>query len=114
MAKRLQLAPQLDVVVDLAVEDHCEATVGTPHRLVACGRQIEDREPAKAEADRACGVDALRIGPAVSERERHAPHDAWVSRAVQCENAYDAAHVLAPSVRLTGLPRMWNAPSGTP
>jgi hypothetical protein len=51
MTKALELAPQLHVVVNLAVEDESETPVATAHGLIAGARQIEDGESPKSEAD---------------------------------------------------------------
>src|SRR3954470_11241925 len=48
VAPRLEFAPQLGVVVDLAVEDHADATVFIPHRLSAA-LNVEDSKAAMAE-----------------------------------------------------------------
>ena len=52
MAAVDQLAPQLGVIVDLAVEDDRYRAVLVPHRLRAAG-EVEDGEPAVAEEDAA-------------------------------------------------------------
>ena len=47
-ADALELAPELGVVVDLAVEDEPERAVLVRHRLVCPIGKIDDLEPAKA------------------------------------------------------------------
>ena len=47
--ERLELATQLEVVVDLAVVRDPAATVGARHRLVSRGAQVDDREPPVTE-----------------------------------------------------------------
>ena len=56
-AARLELAPELDVVVDLAVVREPEASLRKAHRLVAGGRGVDDREPPVREADLAVEPD---------------------------------------------------------
>ena len=48
---RLELGPQRGVVVDLAVEDDPDRPVLVGHRLVAGGREVDDRQAAMAERD---------------------------------------------------------------
>ena len=69
-----QFGAQLDVVVDLAVEDHPVAAVGGPHRLMATLRQVDDRQPLIAQSDIVVAVEAFVIRPTVSDplgRARH-------------------------------------------
>ena len=61
----LQFGGHLDVVVDLAVEEHPEAAVGRAHRLVPGLRQVQDRQPPEAERDIRVGVHAIVVRPAV-------------------------------------------------
>jgi hypothetical protein len=58
-ALRRELVAQRTVVVDLAVEDDAEPAVGALHRLVGDGAQVDDRQPAMAEADAALGAHPL-------------------------------------------------------
>ena len=69
----LKLAPQLEMVIDLPVEDDQKAPTGGSHRLIAGSGQFEDRQAAVGE----CDADSL-IGPnprcvraAVRERGSH-------------------------------------------
>ncbi len=50
VAKRLQLGDQLLVIVDFAVEHHANALILVVQRLLA-GRQVDDRQPAMAQAE---------------------------------------------------------------
>ena len=69
-APLLELAPQLGVVVDLAVEDEREVAVVAVERLVA-GRDVDDREPAHADREVRADVGALAVGAAVHDRPQH-------------------------------------------
>ena len=75
-AEPLELRPQLGVVVDLAVEDELDRPVLVRHRLVGAVREVDDREPARAEADAPVGGDpgARAVGAAMGERVAH-PRD---------------------------------------
>src|SRR5712664_4710721 len=68
----VELAPELEMVVDLAVVAHPPTAVPALHRLRAGRRQIEDREPRVAEpgvgrADAQC-LRRRRVRAAVRER----------------------------------------------
>ena len=58
MTEQLQLGPQFDEVIDLAIEDDEESAIGAAHRLPASLAQIENRQPAMAE--NRLGVDGRR------------------------------------------------------
>jgi hypothetical protein len=70
-AALLELGAQLAEVEDLAVEDDRDRAVGRVHRLVAVGRQVEDREAAVVEADAAQQRRAVRVGAALAHRLAH-------------------------------------------
>jgi hypothetical protein len=55
VALRLQLAAQLAVVVDLAVEGDDELAVGTHHGLCAALAEVDDGQAAVAQGDAAIG-----------------------------------------------------------
>src|SRR5581483_4127090 len=83
----------LAVVVDLAVAHEHERAVRARHRLVA-GLQIDDREPAKAEAEAALEKKPVRIRTAMDELPRHLPQrvDGRWPPVGEIEKAGDAAH----------------------
>ena len=58
----LQLRPQLRVVVDAAVEYQNLPGIGVQQRLVCPGIQIDDRQAAVSQCDRALVPLALVIG----------------------------------------------------
>src|SRR5688500_15879457 len=85
------------MIVDFAVEDDDVAAAVRNHRLVAGRRQVDNREPAKAEGDAALAIDprrrmvrsamagaavhlrkrdrcVSRAGPAASKKPRYAAH----------------------------------------
>ena len=111
MAAGLELAPQLDEVVDLAVVGHPQPPVGSGHRLVAGGREVEDLQPPVAQRGRgpagrglALRLQAARavraerreaevVGTAVREALGHRLHQRRRERApTRREDAGDAAH----------------------
>ena len=62
----LQFAPELGEVIDFAVENHPHGFFLVRHGLVPAA-EIDDREPAKAESERAGDVVALVIRAAMDE-----------------------------------------------
>ena len=90
VAGRRELAPQRAEVVDLAVEDDGDRAVGGHERLPAAG-EVDHRQPAMAESDRAVEVKAVGVGAAMRERRGH--RGQRVARAgIVGEVAGDAAH----------------------
>src|SRR5262249_33281835 len=100
MAPTLQLCPQLGEVVDLSIEDPPDGLLGIRHRLVAT-RQIDDREPAEAETERACIQIAFVVRAAMGNGARHrfhvARHDA--AAVSEVELPADSAHIPRPPQR---------------
>ena len=66
---RLQLGADVGEVVDLAVEDDLDRPVLVAERLIA-GREVDDAQPAVAEADPR--VDEIAGGVRAAMRERDA------------------------------------------
>jgi hypothetical protein len=66
-AERLQLAPQVTEIVDLAVEDQRVAAVGRVEGLMPAF-DVDDAQPAHPEAEVAIGHHALVVGAAVQDR----------------------------------------------
>ena len=97
VAERLQLGDQLLVVVDLAVEDDATRAVLVEQRLLA-GREIDDRQPAVAEADAGLDVQAAFIGAAMMLRLVHAATAGAVdlARAACVEDAGDCRTCSVP------------------
>ena len=97
-----QLGSQLQVVVNLAVEDHPVALVGRPHRLMAALRQVDDGQPPEAQRDIVIGVEALIIRPAVGDPPGGGRHPGLIRVGVdsQRQAADNSAHGRPPpSVR---------------
>ena len=92
--ERLELGPQVEVVVDLAVVGDRVATVGGVHRLLAVG-DVDDRQPPVGQAAGAAGDDALAVGPAVLLAVVHPLQQGVVG--VESVVAGDAAHTLSGS-----------------
>src|SRR5580658_4420847 len=72
-----QLASDIEMIVDLAIERHRETAAFAVHRLAACLRQVENGEPAVAEsnAGRAMGPVTLAVRSAIGQRIGHGPRD---------------------------------------
>lgn len=112
-SERLELRPQPAEVVDLAVEDQAVACFRMEHRLMAGGREVEDREPAKPKPDGACrrpgrmqpGSDrkllvARVIGSAVDHRAHHRTHRWLHQPRIGSDGPGDSAHLRAPDAPL--------------
>ena len=91
-------ARSVAVIVDLAIVIEHLAAIGREHRLVARRRQVDDRQPAMAEADAALAVDpdALVIRSPVLDRARH-PREQLGLRRIQREYACNPTHRRLPS-----------------
>ena len=92
VAAPLQVAPQLLVVVDLAVEDDPDGAVLVRDRLEAVA-QIDDAEAAHADGDAVADVDALIVGTAVRHDAAHRADLVLTNGlSVPPDYACDAAH----------------------
>src|SRR2546427_4487066 len=67
---RFQLTPELQDIVDLAIEDYPHGFFLIRHGLVAT-RKIDDREPAKPESERPCDIVPLVIRTSMDKGLRH-------------------------------------------
>ncbi len=69
-----QRRAQFRVIVNFAVERQHIAAIGGVHRLMASGRQIDDRQAAVPETDPGVGIepDPVVVRPAVRKRADHA------------------------------------------
>src|SRR5262249_59195910 len=56
VAVSCQLSAHLSVIEHLAVENEGVSPTGRSHRLMALGRQVDDREPTKSQRDPAIGI----------------------------------------------------------
>ena len=66
----LQLTPELQKIVDLAIKDYPNGFFLVRHGLVAAGK-IDDREPSKAESERPDRIVALVIRTSVGKAPGH-------------------------------------------
>ncbi len=66
----LEVAAQLDVVVDFAVKNEVPATVGGGHGL-GTTREVKDTKAAVTQADGGVGVRTFRVGPAMGQGIGH-------------------------------------------
>ncbi len=71
MAELLELAAQLAMVVDAAVERDREAERLVAHRLRSALRQVDDRQPPVHEPGVAVEPQAVAVGAARRERRAH-------------------------------------------
>src|SRR2546422_6717218 len=67
---RFQLTPELQEIVDLAIEDSPHGFFLIRHGLVAA-RKIDDREPSKPESERSCHIVPLVIRTSMDKTLRH-------------------------------------------
>ena len=89
-----QFGGQFDVVVDLPVEEHPEAAVGRPHRLMPGQRQVQDRQPPEAERDIRVRVHAIVVRPAMVDPVQGFCQPGLVRARLkgQCQAAGDSTH----------------------
>ena len=69
MAGRLELRPDLRVVVDLAVEDDPDAVVFVGQRLLT-GGEVDDAEPPVRKPGEGVAVEARFVGTAMGDARR--------------------------------------------
>ena len=91
MTGRLELSPQLPVVVDLPVLDDVDGAVLVRDRLVAA-LEVDDREPAGREADTALDERPVGVGAAVDKRGAHLREPRGVDGAARGRDSADPAH----------------------
>ncbi len=100
----LQLRPQLQVVVDLAVENNPGAAVLVVNWLLTPGK-IDNREPAHAQADGPVDVESVVIRTAMPDGIAHAPQQRFIDAlTLAIYNSYNSTHVF-----LTILFARWGA-----
>jgi hypothetical protein len=93
MAKRFELLPKLDVVVDLAIERDREWAIA--HRLMAVRADVDDRETAAREADGPSYVAAGVVWSAMRHSISHPIEYDWIN-AGGVYDPRDAAHFCLP------------------
>ena len=93
-----QVRAQLAIVVDLAVEDDDLGAVLVRDRL-APSFQVDDAQPAHAEADLPRDEKSFVVGPTVANGPAHRPDHSRLDGLLQIavNDAYDAAHTSAGS-----------------
>ena len=105
-AARGQRRPHVLVAVNLAVVDDDVAAIGRDHRLMAGGRQIDDRQPAMDQSNAGLPINphAVVVRPAVPHGFAHRSGDIVdrPRRALRpaCNKARDTAHPLNPNLSL--------------
>src|SRR5262249_24893886 len=96
VAERLELAPDLGEIVDLAVVGDPAGPVRARHRLMGGGREVDDRETSMRETGTAISPHAFIIRPAVPQCADHRPEprlQLWDRRRCAREQkTADAAH----------------------
>src|SRR5262249_41774607 len=98
----LQLATDIAVIVDFAVEGDDVAPIGRMHRLRAAGTEIDDGEPALPKCHTALGLAPAVAG--IWTTMPHGPDHRFADRAQRIgrrsrapiDHAGDAAHFLTP------------------
>ena len=95
-ATGLELGAQIRMIVDFAVEGQHEPPIGRKHRLVPRRRQVDDGQPAMAEADARLRVhpQADIVGTTVRHGIGHAFEQAGLDP-VGADNSGDPAHSLS-------------------
>jgi hypothetical protein len=92
VAAPFEVPAQVEVVVDLAVEDHLKPAVLIAERLVAA-RNIDDAEAAVAEPERTIHEVAGAVGAAVRETFSHPPQRRqFRGAAAAVQKSCDPAH----------------------
>ena len=93
MAEAAQLAPQLDIVVDLAVLHRPEASPLVRKRLVASFK-VDDREPRSCDADPPVQQEPGAVGASMSQLAGHRQQERLRrSRIGASVDSCQAAHV---------------------
>src|SRR5262249_15142827 len=92
VATALQVAVEVLIVVNLAVEDDPDAPVLVRDRLEAI-IEVDDAETAHADGDAVADVDTFIVGPTVRHDAAHGPDFVFTNRlSVPANYACDAAH----------------------
>jgi hypothetical protein len=96
VALRFELAPQLAVVVDLAVEYELHRAVGGVHRLVSKRGEVDDRESGVAKAHAGAVIEKVAgiVGATVTDGADSALKGAVIETTGITD---DAAHLVETS-----------------
>ena len=96
VAARLEIAPELEVVVDFPVEHNPDRPVFVGHRLLAAGA-VDDGQPAVAEREPRCAMNSSAVRTAMKQPVRHGPDGVthvWGQITFQTDYAADTAHAI--------------------
>ncbi len=88
----LELATQLEVVVDLAVEYEVIAAAGVGKGLMAIGRNVDDRETKVCERGDRVNVRAAVVRTPVGDGVSHPLDIAGIKPTVEIDNSCNSAH----------------------
>src|SRR6266550_2468937 len=92
VAKFFQLLPQLEIVVDLAVEDYPRCLILIMNRLLTAF-EIDDRETAHSQSHRTANVKAVFVGTAMPYRRAHSRQQHFIDRScVVMDYSYDSTY----------------------
>ncbi len=105
MTAALEVVPEIEEVVDLAVEDNRQSAVGRGHRLRGSRAQVYDCQPPVAESDRAIRVNTLAIRTPMAEHPGHSADNRGIDRRSSQEvvSACNPTHT-SPSAPRTARP----------
>src|SRR5438552_1613453 len=96
MAARLELRPELPIVVDLAVA-HDPHRAGLVHQRLRAAGHVDDGEPAVSERRLAVDPASLAVRPALREGGRHPVHQVGgVETTLRADQACDSTHGTTP------------------
>ena len=88
-----EIAVELRVVVDFAVQHHPQAAVFVRKRLMPAG-DVDDAQAAESQANSRADEDAFIVRAAMDDGFRHAVHELFgdLASLVEFKNAANAAH----------------------
>src|SRR6476661_1952294 len=82
MSGRLELVPELPVVVDFAVEHDPDGAILVMNRLMS-GREVNDTQPPHAEPDALLDMHAFVVRSAMPNHLAHAMHQRSIALTVR-------------------------------
>jgi hypothetical protein len=74
----LEIASKLPEVIDLSIKNKAIAPVGSKHRLVRTGIEVENGKPPMAKDDTIVTPEPLRIGSSRNHAMRHSPNRVYI------------------------------------
>jgi hypothetical protein len=98
MATAEQIATELAVIVNLAIQQHPDRAIFVADRLPASGN-VDNAEAAMTEANTGANIDAVVVRPAMPKRVRHAADRCLRNGgvAVSDEDTANSTHLSAPA-----------------